>query len=305
VRAASHPWGTWITCEENINGPDLPGAGNQTYDRKHGYVFEVPSARNANQYTVGTPIRSAGRFQHEAVAFDPATGIMYQTEDPFGDGIGGFYRYIPPVPGRLDDGGTLQMLSVSPAGSTASADLRSGQVQGRTYPARWVTIPNPDPTFTGNENVDIKAVLNHGTAQGGARFNRLEGAWYSDGRIFFTSTQGGDARAGKSGSSTSGPRRSPWCSSPPGEATLDLPDNITVSPRGSLVLCEDGGGVNDIRGLTLDGRIFDFARNAVAGFEGNEFAGACFAQRGQTLYVNIQTPGITFAIWGPWARGAL
>ena len=32
------PWGSWITCEENINGPDLPGAGNQTYDRKHGYV---------------------------------------------------------------------------------------------------------------------------------------------------------------------------------------------------------------------------------------------------------------------------
>ena len=91
----------------------------------------------------------------------------------------------------------------------------------------------------------------------------------------------------------------------PGEATLDLPDNITVSPRGSLVLCEDGGGVNYIRGLTLNGRIFDFARNAVAGFEGNEFAGACFAQRGRTLYVNIQTPEITFAIWRPWARGAL
>lgn len=299
------PWGSWITCEENINGPDLPGTGNQTYDRKHGYVFEVPSARNPGQYVVGMPIRSAGRFQHEAVAFDPSTGIMYETEDPFGDGIGGFYRYIPPAQSRLDDGGRLEMLSVSPAGSTESADLRSGQVQGVTYAARWVPIADPDPGFTGNENVDVKAVFNQGAGQGGARFNRLEGAWYDDGRIFFTSTQGGDARRGQVWVFDLRAETLSLVFESPGEATLDLPDNITVSPRGGLVLCEDGGGVNYIRGLTVDGRIFDFARNAVAGFEGNEFAGACFAQRGQTLYVNIQTPGITFAIWGPWAKGAL
>jgi secreted PhoX family phosphatase len=299
------PWGSWVTCEENINGPDLPGAGNQTYDRKHGYVFEVPSGRDRGEYTVGTPIRSAGRFQHEAVAFDPATGIMYQTEDPFGDGIGGFYRYIPRVRGRLDEGGKLEMLSVSPTGSTTSTDLRSGQVQGVAHAARWIPILDPDPAFTGNENTDVKAVFNQGAAEGGARFNRLEGAWYSDGRIFFTSTQGGDARRGQVWVFDIRAQTLQLVFESPGEATLDLPDNITVSPRGSLVLCEDGGGVNYIRGLTLDGRIFDFARNAVAGFEGNEFAGACFAQRGQTLYVNIQTPGITFAIWGPWARGAL
>jgi secreted PhoX family phosphatase len=299
------PWGSWITCEENINGPDLPGAGSQTYDRKHGYVFEVPSARNPHDYTVGRPIRSAGRFQHEAVAFDPATGTMYQTEDPFGDGIGGFYRYVPPVKGRLDDGGTLEMLSVSPAGSTASADLRSGQAQGVTYAARWVRIPDPDPTFTGSENVDVKAVFSQGAAQGAARFNRLEGAWYADGRIFFTSTQGGDARRGQVWAFDVAAQTLTLVFESPGEATLDLPDNITVSPRGSLLLCEDGGGVNYIRGLTLDGRIFDFARNAVAGFEGQEFAGACFSPRGHTLYVNIQTPGITFGIWGPWGRGAL
>jgi len=299
------PWGSWVTCEENINGPDLPGAGGQTYDRKHGYVYEVPATRDAGQYTTAVPIRSAGRFQHEAIAIDPGTGIMYETEDPFGDGIGGFYRYIPPVPGRLDDGGRLEMLSVSPAGSTVSRDLRSGQVPGTTYPARWVPIPNPDPTFTGSENVDVKAVFNQGAAQGGAKFNRLEGAWYSAGRIFFNSTQGGDNRRGQVWIYAIGAQTLTLLFESPGEATLDLPDNITVSPRGSLVLCEDGGGANFLRGLTLDGKIFDFARNAVRGFEGNEFAGACFGQRGQTLYVNIQTPGITFAIWGPWTRGPL
>jgi len=38
---------------------------------------------------------------------------------------------------------------------------------------------------------------------------------------------------------------------------------------------------------------------------GNEFAGCCFDPTGRYLFVNIQTPGITFAIAGPWALGPL
>ena len=37
----------------------------------------------------------------------------------------------------------------------------------------------------------------------------------------------------------------------------------------------------------------------------SEFAGACYSPDGQTLFVNIQSPGYTFAIWGPWQNGAL
>ena len=33
-----------------------------------------------------------------------------------------------------------------------------------------------------------------------------------------------------------------------------------------------------------------------------EWAGATFDADGKTLYANIQTPGITFAITGPWDR---
>jgi secreted PhoX family phosphatase len=40
-------------------------------------------------------------------------------------------------------------------------------------------------------------------------------------------------------------------------------------------------------------------------FRGIEFAGACFDPTGRVLFVSIQTPGITFAITGPWARGNL
>jgi secreted PhoX family phosphatase len=31
-----------------------------------------------------------------------------------------------------------------------------------------------------------------------------------------------------------------------------------------------------------------------------EFAGATFSPSGDTLFVNIQDPGMTLAIWGPW-----
>ena len=88
----------------------------------------------------------------------------------------------------------------------------------------------------------------------------------------------------------------------PGEDVLDAPDNITVTPGGGLILCEDGGGEQFLRGLTQQGEIFNFALNV---FNDSEFAGATFSPDGETLFVNIQSPGITFAIWGPWDDGAL
>ncbi len=83
---------------------------------------------------------------------------------------------------------------------------------------------------------------------------------------------------------------------------LDRPDNICVSPRGGILLCEDGPGQNFLRGLTPDGHIFDFATNLVSD---GEFAGATFSPDGETLFVNISNPGMTFAIWGDWEEGAL
>ena len=101
----------------------------------------------------------------------------------------------------------------------------------------------------------------------------------------------------------------------PGAEILDMPDNLCVSPRGGLVLCEDGSGIDFIRGLTIDGQIFDFARNnvvlqgernGIAGdFTANEFAGVTFSPDGRWLLFNLQNPGITFAVTGPWKNGAL
>ena len=83
-----------------------------------------------------------------------------------------------------------------------------------------------------------------------------------------------------------------------GADTLDLCDNLAVTPWGDLMICEDGRGDNYLRGLTPDGAIYDFARNAHE--DSAEFCGACFSPDGSTLFVNVQVPGFTYAITGPW-----
>ncbi len=128
------PWGSWITCEETINGPDVgadfTGAPNTALQQPHGYLFEVPAGGQSNRQ----PIKSAGRFAHEAVAFDPKGGILYLTEDNFGF-PSGFYRYLPPSDpmetGRLADGGRLQMLAIA---GTPQADLARSQQRASHLP---------------------------------------------------------------------------------------------------------------------------------------------------------------------------
>ena len=157
------------------------------------------------------------------------------------------------------------------------------------------------------------AIFDQGFAQGAARFARLEGCWYGDQSIYFHATNGGDAqvgqvwryRPGSAGSRSTRPGlREPF------RDVLDNPDNITVSPRGGIVICEDGEGEQYLRGLTPNGAIFDLGKNLL---NQTEFAGACFSPDGRVLFVNIQgstldsgtEQGRTLAIRGPWERGAL
>ena len=49
--------------------------------------------------------------------------------------------------------------------------------------------------------------------------------------------------------------------------------------------------------VNTDGTSTVFARNVI---NDSEFTGACFSPDRRTLFVNIQDPGIQFAITGPW-----
>ncbi len=293
------PWGSWVTCEEATVGP------RQGYGKKHGYAYEV-SARLAaggdGLQVPAIPIPEMGRFNHEAIAVDPATGIVYETEDSFGPNAG-FYRFIPNVPGQLQQGGRLQMLAVDgqPRYSTVT-----GQTVGVSLPATWVDVEDPDPASIDDGN--NVAVFDQGYAKGGARFIHLEGIWHGNGRLYFHSTSGGNVGRGQVWEyvpNGAGDGTLTLLFESPSVDVLDLPDNLVVTPKGSLLICEDGGGENYLRLLDQDGILSNFALNSVPGFTNQEFAGACFSPSGKTLFVNIQTPGITFAIWGPWENGAI
>jgi uncharacterized protein len=309
------PWGSWISCEETVNGddvgPDFTGAPN-TGLLRHGYIFEVP----VDEVSDAVPIRAAGRFAHEAAAISRNWRYVYLTEDNFGF-ASGFYRYKPPRSPksvwRLEDGGRLEMLKVK---HVDNADLSGAIPVGSEFRVEWVGIDDPDPTFAPGTTNDqaIVAVGDQGRAKGAAIFSRLEGAYTAaDGTVYFTSTQGGADTGTVTGFGKG--RGQVWAYDDrgdrlrlvyesPGEAVLDLPDNIVVSPRGTLVLCEDGVNDNFLRGLTTRGEIFDFARNADATQRGQEFAGATFSADGRTLFVNIQSgSGYSIAIWGPWQDG--
>ncbi|MGH9768325.1 MAG: alkaline phosphatase PhoX [Blastocatellia bacterium] len=295
------PWGSWISCEETTLGQslgkDAQGRERGGFSRLHGYCFEV--AAGANGAVKATPLPAMGRFVHEAIAVDARTGIVYLTEDR---GAAGFYRFIPKQKGKLAAGGKLQMLAVT---GRRQFDLRTGQKAGQQLNVSWVDINEPD-ALDGENSGD--AVYRQGLALGAATFARLEGCWYGGDSVYFTSTSGGDKRLGQV-----------WQYTPQGkdkgalklifespeEAVLDMPDNLCVSPNGGLIICEDGRNEQFVRGLTRQGQIFDFAKNILPGSTGREFAGATFSPDGQTLFVNIQTPGMTLAIWGPWERGAL
>jgi secreted PhoX family phosphatase len=282
------PWGSWISCEETLMGPA------EGLELSHGYCFEVPVA--SDQEGPAVPLKAMGRFVHEAVAVDPASGIVYETED---SQAAGFYRFLPARREHLAEGGQLEMLAID---GQPNYDTRTGQQVGRPLRCRWVSIDAPDPDLGQNQ----ATVYAQGGARGGATFARLEGCWYGGGNIYLNSTSGGNARLGqvwqyRPQGEDAGELRLIFESSSP--AMLESPDNICVSPRGGLILCEDGPSENFVRGLTREGQIFDLAQNLEP--KKSEFAGATFSPDGETLFLNIQTPGITLAIWGDWERGVL
>jgi uncharacterized repeat protein (TIGR03803 family) len=313
------PWGSWLSCEETLEAATATG-----YEQSHGYVFEVPVDTAPGAPANPVALRHLGRIAHEAVAVDPATGIVYETEDQ-GDGSG-FYRYVPAVkptrPGDLESPtGTLQMLKIV---GVAGYETAIGQTVGVALPVEWVTIDNPDPlTPTGAQG---SAVFTEGFAKGGARFRRLEGCWYADGRIYFLSTNGGDMGFGQVFVYDPTAETVTLIVESPSHDVFDGPDNLCTTPHGGLLFCEDATAAQHLRGISPSGEVFAFARNLRNTIE---FAGACFSPDGRTLFVNLygranvrttqpyrsalQIPvgperferAATVAIWGPWRAGPL
>ncbi|HZM41648.1 MAG TPA: alkaline phosphatase PhoX [Acidimicrobiales bacterium] len=286
------PRGTWLSCEETT---DISAGGT-----RHGYIFEVPSNGQSN----AVPLVGMGRFSHEANATDPATGIVYETED---SGSSALYRYIPNDRDNLAAGGQLEAMALD-----GTTDTRLWAT-GESAAAHWVVVDSPD--WAPGEPTPWQQVQ----AKGAARIVRGEGCWYGSGLIYVISTSGAASGQGQVFAYDPVGVTFTCVFASPSSDVLNAPDNVTVSPRGGLVLCEDGSGREYLHGLTPGGEIFRFAENNIvlpaefqttkgyAGdFSDSEWAGATFEPKnGNWLFVNIQSPGVTFAITGPWRRGAL
>ena len=286
------PWGTWITGEETV-------------DAGHGWSFDVGAYKGDP-----TPCIDMGRFSHEACMVDPETGFVFQTED---SGNCGLYLFVPRVPSELARGGKLYMLKVP---DNWQANLGYGLPIGTTWDVEWVRIKDPAATS--------ESCFTQGFNKGGARFSRLEGAWWGEGALagkgYFLSTDGGQAGEGQVFEIDYANAKLKLIYDSPGADELDNPDNMVVTPRGGLLLCEDAAGNQftegeRLIGLNLNGETFTFAQNNIqlalspngviqpGDYRQNEWAGACYSPDGKWLFVNIQTPGITFAITGPFDKG--
>ncbi len=296
------PWGSWLTCEETVQG-----AGQEAM-KDHGWIFEVPS--QGKGLADPRPLKDMGRFRHEAAAVDPRTGVVYLTED-MGDGFGLFYRYLPNDRRNLAAGGRLQAL-VLPEGADADPRNWDGVTywkQGDWRNVTWVDLDGVD-----NPYEDLRY---RGHAKGAAWFARGEGIYFGKDELYFSCTSGGPQGAsqimryvpsvneGQPGEREH-PGRLQLFVEPSDIQTLEMADNIALSPWGHLIVCEDKiGGTNFMRAITPQGQIYTLARNAHLG-DGDvggtsELAGCCFSPDGTTLFFNIYSPGITVAVTGPWA----
>ena len=288
------PWNTWITCEETV---DLEGEvfdynSGERYvcGTNHGYNFEVPALADIKLHSA-IPLKEMGRFNHEAIAVDPRSGIVYQTEDR-DNGL--IYRYVPNTPGELAKGGKLQALMVA---DCKSADTRNWRRQrfdvGEAHTLKWIDLEDIDAPED-----DLRK---RGFQAGAAKFARGEGMWFSEGQIFFACTNGGCKKTGQIWRLVPGTDGTPdqleLFIEPNDSALLESADNLTVAPWGDLFVCEDrDGDVVRVVGVTMQGSLYTFAANHM----NTEFAGVTFSLDGSTMFVNLQHRDLTVAITGPW-----
>ena len=300
-----------MTCEETeqrAGGPFLAD---------HGYVFEVdPTSQAANLGKSPVPLKFLGRFAHEAVAVDPATDVIYGTEDANGP-HGLFFRWVPPD-GFTGGKDALRTLALGPGGATAGQlqamscdrgsrhipDLSLATSPGTRYKVGWMDVPDRDAATV--------SVRKQFTDDQITRSRKLEGAWWSDGGAYFVASF-----ARTSDGSVNEHDGQVWFYDPV-EQTVTLktifgvnpdpevdadnydgPDNITVSPYGGVILAEDGDGIQHLVGVTDQGKSYPIARNEL---NDSEFTGPAFNADGTVLFASIQSPGQVFAITGPWRQ---
>lgn len=264
------PWG-WLTCEESV-------------DAGHGYVFLC--ATDADHIRPPRRIPAYGRFLHEAVAIDPENHAAYLTEDR-GDGC--LYRFVPSKKDEPFGAGQLQALGIV---GSPRLELGRGVARDKSLPIYWIDVP-----AEAGERDD--ALRYEAQKRGAAVVRRAEGIWRLEDGFVVTCTSGGPKQYGQIfhlvPKGNGGELRLIVQSEDAG--TLDMPDNVTLTPWGDLMVCEDNMRNNHLQVITRQGKVLPFANNVLSQ---SEFAGVCFSPDGRVMFVNLQIDGLTLAIEGPF-----
>ena len=238
--------GHWLACEEVPTGQvwevDITGR-------------QPPAKRPA-----------MGTFKHECAARDPATGIIYMTEDV---PDGALYRFTPSRPNDLREG-RLEVLA------------RHGTA------LQWKVLPDPQARAGKPTRLQVPGTVH---------FNGGEGAWFAGGELSYTTK--GDERVW-----VYQPVRNTLRVLYDGKAHPKAPlqgvDNIIQDASGTRYVAEDGG---DMQICTLDAAGNASVLAQVTGAPGSEITGLAFSPDGSRLYFSSQRdPGATFEIRGPFRR---
>lgn len=302
------PWGSWLSCEEDTSkaGTKVKSSvdGKEyTTAKDHGYVFEVFPDAVAKQ--IPEPIAAWGRAVWEGAAIGPERDTAYLTEDTGG---GLFYRWTAPSGRRIGPGiarefgpkdGVLQAAQLVKNGKAlvhygelTKADLDT------PYPVRWI-----------DGGADRQAAKTDLRKQypGATVHPKIEGCW-SDGKgLWFTLSYTSAAEATKYGIDQD-QGMVMYYDYAHQTLTLkvyyevgnyfDSPDNITVSPWGTIVIAEDGSDPNHLIAWTPRAGSQPLAKDIA---ERGEWAGPCLTRSGNVLFGSVQSD-CTYAITGPLAK---
>ena len=250
------PWGTWLSCEETHTG----------------LVWECDPW--GKRPAIKRP--SLGIFNHEAVAVNPDTNILYLTEDR---GAGLFYRFIP------------EKISKARIPDLTSGKLQAATVDPVTNAVTWSDVPDPLGT-----NQPTHLQIPHATP-----FKGGEGIVYYDNVVSFVTK--GDNRIWAYQTDNE------IMSVIYDHATSDNPilsgvDNMTLSQDGELLISEDGGDMQIIA-VTATGRLLPLLQ--IVGHDDSEVTGPAFSPDGTRLYFSSQRGadkssmgGMTFEVTGPF-----
>lgn len=268
------PWGTWLSCEEKVNG-------------KVHETFPFGTASDARV------LPALGIFDHEAVTVDPVRRQLFLTED---NGEARFYRFVPsaadwPVDAerpQLEDG-VLQVMIVP-----GVADSRDIPLDAPPMPVQWIDALSPNRPQSYNRITEATI------------FAGSEGIWYIDDLVYFTCKSGNRVWAYDAAAETV---ELIYDDDDHGgdQAPLRGVDNCVVyNPTRDLLVAEDGGDMR-ISAIALDGSVAPILR--VDGQDSSEITGPAFSPDGTRLYFSSQRggrarSGITYEVSGPFNMSA-